>query len=238
MWRPRGRECLSEGKWKPSVKPPERVFALPDDRRALRAAACVLVIFVIRLALALGSVPPWQNPDEPQHVMAVWFAGGHDPSPDAVARMEGAVIESMARHRWWELVGESTPSPLPVRFADDEALEERWIAMPRSDGLYYAVASAVCAAPSPEDTLEAARRLSAAAGLGVVVLAMAIGRSLLASWTGVGVGAVLALHPQFLVVATTASADAFIALLSTGAIGRPSRRCRRHALCSGSLRPP
>jgi hypothetical protein len=46
-------------------------------------------------------------------------------------------------------------------------------------------------------------------------LAIAIGRILLGPWAGLGVGAVLALHPQFLLVATTASADAFIALLAT-----------------------
>src|SRR5688572_19574955 len=80
--------------------------------------------FVIQAALAVIVVPPWQNPDEPQHVMSVRqvlsFGAGyrHDVLDQ---RAERAIIASMAEHQWWNHYGRATPVPLPQSFAEGPA---------------------------------------------------------------------------------------------------------------------
>lgn len=188
------------------------------DSRAFGALAAILVLFALRLGLALLSVPPWQHPDEPQHVMAVWARTAPDVSADAVATMERKVIASMTRHRWWDRVGAPQPASPALRFADDPELVRRHVMLPRSDGLYYGAAATFVHQLDPEQILWSARAFSVASAMGTLVLAFAFGRALMGAWAGVGVAAILALHPQYALVATAASGDAFVGLLSAGVL--------------------
>ncbi len=196
--------------------------ALPPPR-VTSAAVCLLLVFLVRGCVALATVPPWQNPDEPQHVLAIWFAGSSDRSPEAVGRMEDAILSSMVRHDWWRLVGARQPSPPPTRFDQDPELVKRHFQLPRSDGLYYAMAARIARGDDPEAILRRTRALSLIAGLGIVLLAWDVGRMLLGAWSGIGVMALLALHPQVVLVATTASADAFVGLLSAAMLWAATR---------------
>ncbi len=70
------------------------------------AALCLLLNFI---------VPPFQNPDEPQHFRAVLArALGSGRGPE----IEERVIEQMDRFDWWRKAGMGRPAELPRRFAD------------------------------------------------------------------------------------------------------------------------
>ena len=70
------------------------------------AALCLLLNFII---------PPFQNPDEPQHFRDVLvYALGEDHAPEVEERL----IEQMDRYDWWRKAGMGRPAVLPRRFAD------------------------------------------------------------------------------------------------------------------------
>ncbi len=70
------------------------------------AALCLLLNFI---------VPPFQNPDEPQHFRDVLvYALGDNRGPE----IEERLIEQMDRYDWWRKAGMGRPAALPRRFAD------------------------------------------------------------------------------------------------------------------------
>ena len=76
------------------------------------------------LAYALAT-PLWQAPDEPGHFeQAALLArqGGPLHRSDRDPVLEQALLDSLARHRFWTLVRAPWPEPLPARLADDPFL--------------------------------------------------------------------------------------------------------------------
>ncbi len=78
----------------------------------------------VGLAYALA-VPLWQAPDEPGHfeqaaLLARW--GGPLHRHDRDPALERALLDSLARHRFWTLVRAPWPEPLPARLVDDPFL--------------------------------------------------------------------------------------------------------------------
>ena len=80
------------------------------------ASAILICHFVLSFAL----IPPWQQPDEPTFVAwAEWQrAQIVEPTPGPDPGREGEIIQSMARHSWWQhrRVNGHPPDPLPNDF--------------------------------------------------------------------------------------------------------------------------
>jgi len=84
------------------------------DRADFTLAAAVL-FFVLAVCFLNYVVPPFQNPDEPNHFAGIMvYALGE--SDHAVVERE--VIRMMAANNWWRHVGMGTPHVLPQRLAD------------------------------------------------------------------------------------------------------------------------
>ncbi|MGC8837158.1 MAG: hypothetical protein ACP5UM_01970, partial [Anaerolineae bacterium] len=71
------------------------------------------------------ATPLWQAPDEPGHfeqaaLLARW--GGPLHRHDRDPALEQALLDSLARHRFWTLVRAPWPEPLPAHLADDPFL--------------------------------------------------------------------------------------------------------------------
>lgn len=185
------------------------------------ALLAVLVCFAAALTTALGVIPPWQNPDEPQHVQTVRLVlqyGGdfvleshlNDPG-------ERDIVESMAEYRWWEHYGEQTPNPLPTTFADGPSkLVEAYFGPPDGGSrLYYRGVAALFRSAGMTELLPqlySMRSLSALWALLTIPCVWAGAHALLGYRSAVVVTALVALHPQFVLVSTTASPDAFVNL--------------------------
>lgn len=103
--------------------PLAKVARLPLQSRAwpVLLVGCSLAV---SLAYALAT-PLWQAPDEPGHwEQAALLAreGGPLRRHDRDPALEQALLDSLARHRFWTLVRAPWPEPLPVRLADDPFL--------------------------------------------------------------------------------------------------------------------
>ena len=105
-----------------------------------RLAAVLLTLLACRLTLAVLVVPPWQHPDEPQHVediASLVTARQFSPLASIDPAISAEVVRSMADHHWWEYYHRSQPSPLPSSVAD--VVEGNSLRHPRA---YYVAASA------------------------------------------------------------------------------------------------
>lgn len=91
-----------------------------------QAWLALLVVLSLALGVAYAVVTPlWQAPDEPGHFEQAALLAQHggplrrrvqDPA------LEQAILESLARHRFWDLVRAPRPDPLPSHLADDPFL--------------------------------------------------------------------------------------------------------------------
>ena len=177
-------------------------------------------LFVCRIAVSLALIPPWQQPDEPSQVAFVEVSRNRmlllrssDPGREA------EILRSMFEYEWWRHNGRAMPVPLPARFSLSGAAGVETLGVdPTTSGyprLYYMIiAAALSFAPqmSVVNDMYVMRAFSA-------VLALL---TLWVAWRGVGVvfgdaagttvAVLLAVHPQFAVVATTASPDALVNL--------------------------
>ena len=177
-------------------------------------------VCICHFAVALALIPPWQQPDEHTHVAVAEMARGSRPGidPSELGR-EAEILRSMADHNWWRHYGEAAPNPLPLRIPDvshgsRSSIElEMWAAdVPQ---LYYALIGGMLSlAPemSVASDMYLARAFSALLGILTLLIAWRATRQLLGEAGSVTVAALLALHPQFAVVSTTASPDAFVNL--------------------------
>jgi len=183
------------------------------------ALGAVVLCFVVQAALALAVIPPWQNPDEPQHLVTVQMIlkYGRDFPPGAQdPLLETAIIQSMARHRWWDHYGHTTPDPLPTLFAEGPAKVIGGYFGPLGGSrLYYSGIAAFLRIAGIDDgvaQLYAMRAVSAFAGLLTIGCVWAATRRLLGWQSAVVVSSLIALHTQFVMASTSASPDAVVNL--------------------------
>jgi hypothetical protein len=80
--------------------------------------------YVLVRGLFLASiVPPWQGPDEPGHAeYAVLLARAHAWRPVQDDQVEGSILESMSRHRFYNYLHLPLPAVSPQVFADVKRL--------------------------------------------------------------------------------------------------------------------
>ena len=175
------------------------------------------------LTAALFIIPPWQNPDEPQHVQTVRLIlkyGEYIPEAALSDPGERFMIRSMAAARFWEHYGEVPPQPLPTRFAAGIAgLRDHYTGgVVGGSRLYYGTVAALFRAAGLTDErsvlpqLYVMRLLSALSALLTAICVWLGTRLLTDSRSATVVTALLALHPQFILVSTSASADALVNL--------------------------
>ena len=174
-----------------------------------------------QLVIAFSVIPPWQNPDEPQHLMTSRLVMAHGPDfvlgRDTDAASERAIVQSMAAYGWWRHYGRATPDPVPESFAAGPAkVVEDYFGPPGGGSrLYYRAMAASFRAAGIEGLLTqlyAMRALSALAALVTLACIWAGSRDLLGERSAVVITALVALHPQFVFVSTTASPDALVNL--------------------------
>lgn len=186
--------------------------------------ACLLALFACRVVVAGAIVPPWQAPDEPTHVYAAQLLA-LDLDTNSLAllpdrsnvitsterELQRNVLESMARHRWWEARGGRAPQPLPTLFVQADAIPSGSYSQP----LYYGLAAAVLRATRPS-SIDAAywdlRTLGALLALATLGCAWAGTRLLFGPAVAAGATAIAALHPQFLLTAIAAHPDGLVDL--------------------------
>ena len=173
-----------------------------DERLVL---AGLLALFVSRAVIADATVPPWQGPDEPGHFA---LAYGLTMPLASQSSIEGAVLQSMVRHGWWDLYEDPPPADL-TNFGFVAGIGVGTLAQP----LYYSLAAAALKVSRP-DGLEAAyvhlRWFSVLLGIATLALGWAGSRLLFGPEIAAGAAAIGALHPQFLLGAIAVNADALL----------------------------
>lgn len=168
--------------------------------------AWLAVLLVVQLACALLIIPPWQNPDEPRHFTTVRILMRHGAIRSAEMtdpEIEREILASLRRHDWWRLYHRPDPDPPPRRFIEVQSIEAPVVWGPSA---YYHAARWLLRTLRTEDLLTqfyVLRFLSALLGVLTVwcvfrATSLACGRP-----APVGVTALLALHPQFLIASTT-----------------------------------
>jgi hypothetical protein len=196
-----------------------RQFSMPPVAR--KGLLLPLAVFCGQLFMAFAVIPPWQNPDEPQHLLTTRLIVVHGADfvlhSDQDEAGERAIIASMAQYRWWEHYGEQTPNPLPATFADGPAKVVKDYFGPPAGGsrLYYSGVAAIFRVAGITKLLSqfyTMRFLSALWSLLTLVCVWAGTLALFDARSAVVVTGLMALHPQFVLVSTTASPDAFVNL--------------------------
>lgn len=173
--------------------------------------SAIVTVFVCGLCLSLAMVPPWQNPDEPQHMAGI-LTLAYPSQPDAALRVEREIVRSMADADWWRHYGRVTPRPLPERLESVDSAQSR----PLAAGIAYYEAMALLVRALPfrgaAARLYLVRTCSAVFGVLALFCCWAAARCCLGPAAATVTTAVLALNPQFAIVATTASPDAMVNL--------------------------
>ena len=189
-----------------------RVRAAAGDRGSRIA---LFALFILHLLSTIVVVPPWQNPDEPQHVMFAAAVGRHGPAmlPNAFdEEIEGDIVRSMARHHWWQYYSRPTPDPLPRTFAGIENVQMSTIHGPAQ---YYILSGALLERLPLRDStsrlyvLRALSALLAVATLGAMFAGTQLWFGRTAAFV---VSTMAAVHPQFAIASTTAGPDAVVNL--------------------------
>jgi hypothetical protein len=185
--------------------------------------AATLAALAAQLALAAAFIPPWQNPDEPQHVITVRLLMRHGPYFDIHQDRddvgERAIVRSMAEYGWWTHYGVDVPDPVPSTFAAGPAqvVKDYFGPLGESSRLYHrGVASFFAVAGIEDVTLQmyAMRAVSMLAGLLTVLCIRAGSQIWLGDVSALVISTLAALHPQFVIVASTAGPDAIVNLAS------------------------
>lgn len=197
------------------------VGSMGAGRRPPLLMLAVVALFVTQCLVAIAVVPPWQNPDEPQHLMTTRLVVTHgsnfDLERDLDRESERTIIASMARHGWWRHYRMATPDPLPETFEDGPAKVVGQYFGPLGGGsrMFYSAIATVVRVGAIDDVI-------AQLYLMRVVSVLAGALTLWCVWSGTRrvagdqgaavVATILALHPQFVLVSTSASPDAFVNL--------------------------
>lgn len=184
---------------------------LSDEGLVVVAASALLIC---GLSLALAVVPPWQHPDEPTHTAVVELQrsrvalqdGTRDPG------REGEILQSMARYDWWEhrARGFEAPTVVPENFlAAGRRVGVSSLDVTRPTTYYLVTARVLSWFPrlAVAEDLYLLRGLSAVLGALTLLVAWRGARECLGSLGGATVAVLLALHPQFALVFTSAAPD-------------------------------
>jgi hypothetical protein len=169
--------------------------------------AALLMLFLCRAILASSVVPPWQGPDEPGH-----FTTTYDltVSPLMRERIQGEVLKSMVRNRFWALNEDLPPDPLPTVFYLSGL--NLGLGNP-SQPLYYSLGAMALTLSRPAD-LETAYYHLRALGVLLAVATLWFGwagaRVLFGAEVAAGALAIGALHPQFLLATLNVNADVLV----------------------------
>ena len=177
--------------------------------------ACLLALFVCRAVLASMIVPPWQGPDEPAHFIPAQLLAEPTASWSSRLRvLQADVLQSMAKHRWWEPYGSQSSDSPPTEFSRIPRLSIGAYSQP----VYYGLGAAVLRL-APTSRLEGAywrlRILSAVLGMGTLALGWAATAMLFGTSVASGATAVAALHPQFLLTSISVNPDALVIFMGT-----------------------
>ncbi len=187
-----------------------------------RRSALLLIVacFTAQTLAALAIIPPWQNPDEPQHVMSVRQVLAY--GPDFLVNVlepsaERDIVSSMAQYGWWTHYGRPTPEPVPTTFAAGPAQIVREYFGPPSGGsrLYYRSMAALFRATSVDSVLPQMYVMRILSAILSLLLLAGIWRGtkvILDEFSAVVVTAAVALMPQFVLMSTTAGPDALVNL--------------------------
>lgn len=142
-------------------------------------ASVALLIFLLAWAHGLlwaTLVPLWQAPDEPLHYEYARLLAeiGRPPGlGDRSPQLQAEILGSLAANRFWEYLGDSTPDPPPVTFAEttDFWLSRAGTQIADEPPLYYLLPAVICRwLLGIECQLRAMRAYSTALSAGVVVL--------------------------------------------------------------------
>ncbi|MBE3071378.1 MAG: glycosyltransferase family 39 protein [Acidobacteria bacterium] len=190
--------------------------------RSRRLVALASLVFLVRAVFALAVIPPWQHPDEPQHfeaIRTIAIAPRLDFTKRADPAVEQEIFQSMAAFGWWRHVGQPEPVTVPPSFAEDPYFVKVSVqGVLDAPPVYYAIAAGLVRALGLRDLLVqlyAVRVLSVVFGLATLWLVWAGTRQLFESVEiAAGVTGLLAVHPQFLLSATSANPDALVNLLA------------------------
>ncbi len=176
-------------------------------------------ILICHFALSFALIPPWQQPDEPTFVAwAEWQrAQVIEATPGPDPGREGEIIHSMARYDWWQhrRVNGQPPDPLPKDFnvtgsGTPASTPGRPPGFPLIAGGYLTAFPQL----SIDADLYLLRAMSALIGVLTLWMAWLAARESLGPLGGATVAALLALHPQFSIVSTSAASDAVANLLT------------------------
>lgn len=185
-------------------------------------ARSAVALLALHLAVALALIPPWQQPDEPTYVTSVEahvsrLTGSHL----ADAGREAEILQSMASYDWWRhrRPGGETPDSIAQNFHDAAAAGPVQVgssAPAEADTTPYALMAGRILSWLPRaslvDDLYWLRTFSAVAGLLTLWIAWLGARECLGALGGATVAMAMAMHPQFAIVSTAASPDAFVNL--------------------------
>lgn len=201
---------------------------MPDLSRLIYVVSALLVC---RLIVIAAVIPPWQQPDEHIHVAIAEVRRNHM-TMTAVADpgREAEILRSMERYEWWTHYGTAVPDPMPRKFFQAGVGTLGINPTSNRPFLYYGLAGRVLSVlpewPVVID-LYVLRFVSSVFALATLWVAWRGAREWLGDFAGMMVAILLALHPQFAVVATTASADAMVNLLGAFAWWQISAAIRR-----------
>jgi hypothetical protein len=193
----------------------------PATRPTAAFVAPVVAVFIGQLLMAVAVIPPWQNPDEPQHLLTARLVQSLGPGfvveQELGSPEESPIVQSMARYGWWRHYQSQTPNPVPATFADGPGKVVTQYFGPPGGGsrLYYSAVSSlfdVAAIDAVLSQMYVMRVLAAAASILALLCIWSGTRHLLNQHAALGVAALAALHPQFAIVSASASPDAFVNL--------------------------
>ena len=187
----------------------------------LTAFLPLVACFAAGLLVALAAIPPWQNPDEPQHLLTVRLVLSHGPDFDLERDIDPAaereIVSSMAAYGWWNHYGAATPNPLPATFADGPAKVTASYFGPPGGGsrLYYRGMAALFGGLGIDGVLSQLYTMRLVSALVALVALWGVWSgtlTLVGATAASAITAAIALHPQFTLVSTTASPDAVVNL--------------------------
>ena len=195
--------------------------------------ALITAVFVFRLVMAIAVIPPWQGPDEPQHLAFVRILA-LQPSSDLEQResvvIESEILRSMADYDWWKHYGELRPNPIPEDFSP---LADHIWRVETAPPVYYLLAAAylkIFHITELIDQYHALRWMSAFLAVLMLWCAWAGSNLLFGQYVATGSTALLALDPQIALVSISVNPAVLVNLLGAIIWWQAARLMKRDAM--------